>query len=58
VPVRQPTSCAFAGPGLARLTVTKAREGLEELEPGASDGSVLVVDGLQATGLAPHHFVG
>jgi len=58
VPVRQPTSCAFAGPGLARLTVTTAREGLEELEPGASDGSVLVVDGLQATGLAPHHFVG
>ena len=58
VPARQPTSCAFGGPGLTRLVVTTAREGLDDLEPGASDGSVLVVDGLNATGLAPQNFVG
>jgi sugar lactone lactonase YvrE len=32
VPVAQPTSCAFAGPGLADLYVTTAREGLSGSE--------------------------
>jgi sugar lactone lactonase YvrE len=32
VPVAQPTSCAFAGPGLADLYITTAREGLSEAE--------------------------
>lgn len=58
VPVQQPSSCAFAGPNLSRLVVTTAREGLGGLTDQAIDGSVLVIDGLAATGLPTHFFLG
>jgi len=58
MPVQQPSSCAFGGPDLSRLLVTTAQEGLEDLVPGAADGSVLVVDGLHVAGLPPHLFAG
>ena len=35
VPVSQPTSCAFGGPGFADLYVTTARVGLSEAELAA-----------------------
>ena len=43
VPVRQPTSCVFAGPGLRTLYVTSASTGLGEAvrAPGSLDGAVL-----------------
>ncbi len=58
LPVRQPSSCAFVGSRLSRLAVTSAREGLDGLTPESIDGSVLIVDGLDATGLAVHFFAG
>jgi len=58
VPVRQPSACAFAGPHLTRLAVTTAREGLDGLTPQAMDGSVLIIDGLPATGLPTNFFLG
>lgn len=59
VPVEQPTSCAFGGPGLATLYVTSAREGLAEetlaaqpdagglfaFEPGVSGQPLPVFEG-------------
>ena len=57
MPVTQPSSCAFAGPQLDRLTVTSAREGLD-LKAEAPDGSVFVVDGLGTRGLPTQLFGG
>lgn len=58
VPARQPSSCAFVGPHLSRLAVTTAREGLDGLTSQAIDGSVLIIDGLPATGLPTNFFLG
>ncbi len=59
VPVRQPSSCAFAGRALDVLYVTSAREGLN-LVPGggALDGSLFAVTATGATGLASAPFAG
>src|SRR5258708_36494209 len=59
VPVRQPSSCAFAGRALDILYVTSAREGLN-LAPGggALDGSLFAVTATGATGLACAPFAG
>jgi len=59
VPVRQPTSCAFAGPGLDVLCVTSAREGLGLADDDpAPDGSVLSITGTGARGVASVPFAG
>jgi sugar lactone lactonase YvrE len=60
VPVAQPSSCAFGGPGLDVLYVTSAREGLDlpPLPATAVDGSVLAVRGLGVTGLPGTRFGG
>jgi sugar lactone lactonase YvrE len=57
LPVEQPASCAFGGPGLDVLYVTTAREGLD-LAPGDIAGSVLAVRGLGVTGLPAARFAG
>jgi sugar lactone lactonase YvrE len=46
LPVRRPTSCAFAGPDLRQLVVTTARNGLtlSELREQPLAGSVLVLE--------------
>jgi sugar lactone lactonase YvrE len=46
LPVRRPTSCAFAGPDLRQLVVTTARNGLteSELRDQPLAGSVLVLE--------------
>lgn len=53
LPTSQITSCAFAGPGLDRLYVTSAREGLDDAHAGA----LFEVDP-GVTGLLPHRFAG
>jgi sugar lactone lactonase YvrE len=58
VPVRQPSSCAFAGAELEVLCVTSAREGLTDLADDALDGSVLIVTGCGARGRPVHRFAG
>lgn len=59
VPVRQPTSCAFAGRELDILCVTSAREGLGLADDDpAPDGSVLSVTGTGARGMASVPFAG
>jgi sugar lactone lactonase YvrE len=60
VPVTQPSSCTFGGPGLDVLYITTAREGLEvpPLPATAVDGSVLAVRGLGVTGLPSTRFGG
>lgn len=50
MPVRRPTSVAFAGPDLDRLIVTSAAKDRPAGEAAA--GAVTVVDGLGVTGLA------
>lgn len=57
VPVVQPSSCAFGGPGRATLFVTSATDGLtgRDDEP---DGSVLRITGLDVTGPAAVAFAG
>jgi sugar lactone lactonase YvrE len=55
MPVRQPSSCAFGGPGLDVLFVTSARDGLD-LPDDAVDGSVFEVTGLDVSGLAASRF--
>jgi sugar lactone lactonase YvrE len=51
VPVTQPSSCAFVGPGLGTLCVTSARRGLD-LAPDDDgvDGSVLAISGVGVAG--------
>jgi xylono-1,5-lactonase len=46
LPVQQPTSCAFGGPGLDQLFVTSARRGLgpEALERQPQAGGLFVID--------------
>ncbi|MBE7213172.1 MAG: SMP-30/gluconolactonase/LRE family protein [Gluconacetobacter diazotrophicus] len=46
LPVSQPTMCTFAGPGLDRLVVTSAREGLSEAALGREPhaGALFVLD--------------
>jgi sugar lactone lactonase YvrE len=51
VPVRQPSSCAFGGPGLDTLYVTSARRGLDS--PADVDGAVLAITGLSTRGRRP-----
>jgi sugar lactone lactonase YvrE len=60
MPVAQPSSCAFGGPGLSVLYVTSAREGLDvpPFPATAVDGSVLAVRGLGVTGLPGTRFGG
>jgi sugar lactone lactonase YvrE len=64
VPVAQPSSCVFGGPGLDVLYVTTAREGLDVVPRGgaiddtAIDGSILAVRGLGVTGLPSIRFGG
>jgi sugar lactone lactonase YvrE len=55
MPVRQPSSCAFGGPGLDVLFVTSARDGLD-LADDAVDGSVFAVTGLDVGGRAASRF--
>jgi sugar lactone lactonase YvrE len=55
MPVRQPSSCAFAGDDLDVLCVTSARDGLD-LGADAPDGSVFRVSGTGAVGLPQAHF--
>jgi sugar lactone lactonase YvrE len=50
VPVAQPSSCTFGGPGLDVLYVTTAREGLDIADDDDSAGSILAVYGLGVTG--------
>ncbi|MFE2748570.1 SMP-30/gluconolactonase/LRE family protein [Streptomyces scopuliridis] len=57
LPVHQPSSCAFGGPGLDVLYVTSAREGLELADDDPA-GSVLAVDGVGAVGLPSTAFAG
>jgi sugar lactone lactonase YvrE len=57
VPVSQPSSCAFGGPGLDVLYVTSAREGLEP-DPARPDGSILAIRGLGVRGLPMTRFGG
>lgn len=56
LPVRQPSSCAFAGPDLATLIVTSACEGLDGTE--GLDGSLLAISGLDVAGRPDHVFAG
>ena len=52
LPVSQPTSCCFAGPGLATLYVTSARHGLDEalLERNPNEGALLAIEtGIRGT---------
>lgn len=59
VPVFQPSSCAFAGPGLNVLCVTSAREGLGLTDDDpALDGSVLAFTDLGMAGLPTVAFAG
>ena len=58
VPVRQPSSCAFVGADLGQLAVTSAREGLGNLTAQSLDGSVLIIDGLNAAGQPTNTFGG
>ncbi len=57
VPVSNPTSCTFGGPGLDRLLVTSARFKLQasQLAQNPLEGAVLVLD-VQAHGTADHRF--
>lgn len=55
LPARQPTSCAFAGPGSRTLFVTTARTDLEN--PADADGAVLAVEA-EVDGLPQHEFAG
>lgn len=57
LPVTQPSSCVFGGPGAATLFVTSAREGLDPGD-GSLDGSVLRVSGLDTFGLPGNLFDG
>jgi sugar lactone lactonase YvrE len=50
LPVRQPSSCAFAGAELDLLCVTSASDGLD-LDDNALDGSVFRVSGTGSAGL-------
>ena len=59
VPAAQPTSCAFAGPGLDVLCVTSAREGLglADADP-APDGAVFTFRNVGAVGVPVARFAG
>ncbi|MFB7498001.1 SMP-30/gluconolactonase/LRE family protein [Streptomyces sp. NPDC056161] len=57
LPVHQPSSCAFGGPGLDVLYVTSAREGLA-LPQDDPAGSVFAVGGTGAVGLPSTPFAG
>lgn len=50
MPVAQPSSCAFGGPGLDELFVTSARDGLQ-LGADAIDGSLFRISGVGVTGV-------
>jgi sugar lactone lactonase YvrE len=43
LPVEQPSSCCFGGPGRRTLFVTSARQELEGLAPDSLDGSVFAI---------------
>lgn len=59
VPVRQPSSCAFAGRDLDVLCITSAREGLGLAgDDPAPDGSVLAATGTRAKGMPGVPFAG
>jgi sugar lactone lactonase YvrE len=57
LPVTQPSSCTFAGPGLETLVVTSARRGLAE-RATSLDGALLTVATPGAVGLPATHFAG
>lgn len=57
MPVHQPSSCAFGGPGLDVLYVTSAREGLELADDDVA-GSVFAVGRTGAVGLPSSAFAG
>lgn len=57
MPVAQPSSCAFAGPGLGDLVVTSAAESLT-LDADAVDGSVFVIPGIGVAGVPVRLFAG
>jgi sugar lactone lactonase YvrE len=59
VPATQPTSCAFAGPGLDVLCVTSAREGLDRADDdSALDGAVFAFSNVGAAGVPIAKFAG
>lgn len=59
VPAAQPTSCAFAGPGLDVLCVTSAREGLGRADDDpALDGAVFAFTDVGAVGVPVARFAG
>jgi len=59
VPVRQPSSCAFAGRDLDVLCVTSARDGLGLADDDpAADGSVLAIMGTGGRGVLAVPFAG
>jgi len=57
MPVRRPTSCAFAGVNLGTLVVTSAAWGLSELSPDGLDGAVFLLD-VGVSGLPSTDFAG
>jgi sugar lactone lactonase YvrE len=57
LPVAQPSSCAFGGPGLETLVVTSARRGLEN-RATRLDGALLTVASPGAVGLPTTNFAG
>jgi len=57
LPVEQPSSCAFGGPGRRTLFVTTARQELEGLAPDSLDGSVFAFD-VDVAGLPMTPFAG
>ncbi|MFF2850894.1 SMP-30/gluconolactonase/LRE family protein [Streptomyces sp. NPDC058001] len=57
LPVHQPSSCTFGGPGLDVLYVTSAREGLDLADDDPA-GSVFAFDRVDAVGLPATAFAG
>jgi sugar lactone lactonase YvrE len=59
LPVTNPTSCCFGGPGLRTLYVTSARHGLpaEQLARNPHEGAVLAVEA-EVEGTPSHRFAG
>lgn len=59
VPMRRPTCCGFGGPGLARLFVTSASQGMSEAERAAEPmaGALVMLD-VGVAGLAEPRWAG
>lgn len=57
LPTKQPTSCAFVGPGLDKMWITSAAKGLE-LETDSYAGSIFEVVGFSAPGINVERFAG